>query len=449
MLSVITPDNSSLQSVLGSSQERLNYIITEADKNARPFYKKLLGEDLGINDVLERIFSDVEERGDEAVRHWSTLFDGGCADNLVVGPNEMAQAWETCTPELQEALTLAVTNVRAYQEKLLPSDFGTDLASSLGARWLPVDRVGAYVPGGMGGTLPLCSTVIMNLVPAAVAGVQELSLTTPSRKDGSVAPEILAACHAAGINTVYKSGGMQAIAALSIGTESLPAVDSIVGPGNIFVTLAKKYAYGRVDLDMLAGPSEILVIADDSVDPQWIAADLLSQAEHDKLAMSILLAITPGVAEAVLDACHEQLAQLPDERREVAQASLEQFGCFVDCPDAASAIAIANKFAPEHLEVLTNNPKELIPQLRHAGAIFVGPYSPEPIGDYIAGPSHTLPTCGSARMWSGIGADIFLRRTSIINYNKDDFDAVAKQAVTLARAEGLEAHARSIEQRMK
>jgi histidinol dehydrogenase len=289
----------------------------------------------------------------------------------------------------------------------------------------------------------------MNLVPAKVAGVRDLVLVTPPREDGTIAPELLAAAHAVGVTEVYRIGGIPAIAALACGTGSIPVVDKIVGPGNLYVTLAKRHAFGRVDIDMLAGPSEILVIADESANPAFVAADLLSQAEHDTLAMTVCLTVGHGVASAIQQELSNQIDTLPEERRVVASESVRRFGRLVRCSDLAQAVAIANKIAPEHLELQVKKPKALVSQLVNAGAIFVGPWSPEPIGDYVAGPSHTLPTGGTARMWSGIGADTFLRRTSIINFSEADFRHCADAGLTLARGEGLEAHARSIEIRLR
>ena len=448
MLQQFAFDDPKLDERLGSAHSRMQHLIDEADAKARVFYKKVLGEELSIQACIERIFSEVETDGDEAVCRYSQAFDNSSiqSSDLVVGPEGIAAAWEACPDALRNALSTATAQVRAYQERLLLKGFGENLDESLGVRWLPLQRVGAYVPGGAGGTLPLCSSVIMNLVPAAVAGVKELVLCTPARADGSVAPEILAACYAAGVQTVYKAGGIQAIAAMACGTAQLPAVDKIVGPGNIFVTLSKRYAYGRVDIDMLAGPSEVLIINDGSVDPAWVAADLISQAEHDTLAMCVLLSVGDN-DQAVLDEIQKQIDALPDERRAVAAASINNHGIYVACPDVATAVNISNRFAPEHLELLVENPKAIINDITNAGAVFVGAWSPEPIGDYIAGPSHTLPTGGSARMWSGIGADTFLKRSSIINFSEQDFDAVADAAITMAEAEGLHAHARSLMQR--
>ena len=449
MLHQMAHNDPRLAERLGNAHSRFQTLVNEADIKARPYYKAVLGEDLSIQACIEQIFNAVDKDGDTAVCKYANAFDKSALEpaDLLVTAEEIEAAWNSCETEFKAALQTAVKQVQNYQEKLLLKGFGESLDQALGVRWLPLQRVGAYVPGGAGGTLPLCSTVIMNLVPAAVAGVQELVLCTPARADGSIAPELLAACYAAGVKTVYKAGGIQAIAAMACGTKQLPGVDKIVGPGNIFVTLAKRHAYGRVDIDMLAGPSEVLIINDGSVDPRWVAADLISQAEHDVLAMCVLLS-TGDNDQAILDAIAEQIEALPEERREVARKSIDQFGLYIPCPDQATAIDIANRFAAEHLELLVTNPKELLPQIKNAGAIFVGPWSPEPIGDYIAGPSHTLPTGGSARMWSGIGADTFLRRSSIINYSQADFEAVARPAIKLAEAEGLAAHARSISIRL-
>ena len=276
-----------------------------------------------------------------------------------------------------------------------------------------------------------------------------LVLVTPPREDGSIAPELLAAAHAVGVTEVYRVGGIPAIAALACGTPTIRSVDKIVGPGNLYVTLAKRHAYGRVDIDMLAGPSEILIIADESANPAFVAADLLSQAEHDTLAMAVCLTIGSGVASNIQQELSHQIDSLPEERRAVAAESIRRFGRLIRCADFAQAVGIANRIAPEHLELQVKKPKTVFAQLTNAGAIFVGPWSPEPIGDYVAGPSHTLPTGGTARMWSGIGVDTFLRRTSIVNFSEADFRHCADAGLILARGEGLEAHARSIEIRLR
>jgi histidinol dehydrogenase len=451
MLTELTPDDAALADLLGATHQRFQRLVAEAEAKARPFYAKTLGREYSIAEVIDEVFAAVERDGDAAVVHYTRLFDGATlpADALRVPATELAQAWEDCEPHLRNAITFAIRQVESYQRRLLPRSFGTNLDEPLGVRWSPLARVGAYIPGGPKGALPLFSSVVMNLVPAKVAGVRDLVLVTPPREDGSIAPELLAAAHAVGVGEVYRVGGIPAIAALACGTGSLRAVDKIVGPGNLYVTLAKRQAYGRVDIDMLAGPSEILVIADSSANPAFVAADLLSQAEHDVLAMAVCLTVGNGVASAIQQELSTQLDALPEERRTVAAESIRRFGRLVRCSDHAQAVSIANRIAPEHLELQVKDPKALLPKLVNAGAIFIGPWSPEPIGDYVAGPSHTLPTGGTARMWSGIGVDTFLRRTSIVNFSEADFRHCADAGLLLARGEGLEAHARAIEIRLR
>jgi histidinol dehydrogenase len=451
MLLELTPNDSAFRDLIGSSHQRFSRLVAEAEAKARGFYAKTLGREASIADVIDEVFAAVESDGDAAVEKYTGLFDGASvsSDRLRVSQEDITCAWYETPSELRSAIQLAVKQVEIYQRRLLPRGFGENLDEPLGVRWTALDRVGAYVPGGPQGSLPLFSSVIMNLVPAKVAGVKDLVLVTPPRPDGSIAPELLAAAHAVGVTEVYRVGGIPAIAALACGTPTIARVDKIVGPGNLFVTLAKRQAYGRVDIDMLAGPSEILVIADESADPRFIAADLLSQAEHDTLAMSICLVVGHNIAAEIQREVSNQLDALPATRQAVARESIRRFGRLVRCADYDEAAAISNRIAPEHLELLVKNPAAVLPKLRHAGAIFVGPWSPEPIGDYIAGPSHTLPTGGSARMWSGIGADTFLKRTSLINFSEADFRHCADAALKLARGEGLEAHARSIEVRMK
>lgn len=450
ILTELTPSDPRLADLLGDTHLRLQNLIDEAQVKARAFYARTLGRPAAIEEVIDEIFAAVEREGDAAVVRYVQAFDGAALppERLRVTPAEIAAATARCPSGIRAAIDLAVAQVTAYQRRLMPRGFGERLDEPLGVRWLPVDSAGAYVPGGAAGTLPLFSSVIMNLVPATVAGVPRTVLVTPPRRDGSIADEVLAAAQAVGVSEVYRVGGIPAIAALAVGTPSMPRVETVVGPGNIFVTLAKRRAYGRVQLDMLAGPSEVLVIADRSADPRHIAADLLSQAEHDVLAMCILLAVGDGVAAAVQAEVARQLDALPAERRAVATESVARFGRLVRCPDLAVAVDLANRIAAEHLELLVADPAAVLPRIRNAGAVFVGPWSPEPIGDYVAGPSHTLPTGGGAKRWSGIGADTFLRRSSIINLGEADFRRLAPAGMAMARAEGLEAHARSIEVRL-
>ncbi len=446
MLTLCTPSDAAFQDLVAASHRRFARMVVEAEHQARNFYLRTLGRTAGIEEVIDEVFANVDQQGDAAVARYSQAFDGNAipADQLRVPAEVIAQAYEACDPTLRRAIHTAIDQVTAYQRRLLPRGFGEALDGPLGVRWTAIDRVGAYVPGGAKGSLPLFSSVVMNLVPAKVAGVPQTVLVTPPRSDGSIAPELLAAAKAVGVDEVYRVGGIPAIAALACGTRTIAKVDKIVGPGNIIVTLAKRRAYGRVDIDMLAGPSEVLVIADRTADPRYIAADLLSQAEHDPLAMAICLLVGDADPEPILAQVTEQVAALPAQRQVVARASIERFGRLIRCRDAAEACAVSDRIAPEHLELLVERPVEYLAKLRHAGAIFIGPWSPEPIGDYVAGPSHTLPTGGTARMWSGIGADTFMKRTSIINLGEADFRRLAEAGVTLARGEGLEAHARSI-----
>jgi histidinol dehydrogenase len=445
MLTELTTSDAAFHELVAASHQRFARLVQEAEEKATVFYQKTLGHPARIEEVVDEVFAAVEREGDAAVVRYSQAFDGSALipEKLRVTPAELAAAYSACDPTLRAAMHTAIEQVTTYQRRLLPRGFGEALDEPLGVRWTAIPRVGAYVPGGPAGTLPLFSSVIMNLVPAKVAGVPSTVLVTPPRADGSVAPELLAAAYAVGVDEVYKVGGIPAIAALACGTPTIAKADKIVGPGNIVVTLAKRRAYGRVDIDMLAGPSEILVIADGSVDPRFVAADLLSQAEHDTLAMCICVCL-PAAAAAIQTEVRRQLDALPAERQRVARASVERLGRLVRVDTLAEAVEVANRVAAEHLEVLIADPQALVPQLTNAGAIFIGPWSPEPMGDYVAGPSHTLPTGGTARMWSGIGADTFLKRTSLINLDEATFRRLAPAGLALARGEGLEAHARSI-----
>lgn len=446
MLRRMTPSDPAFAELAQGAHARFARLVREAEAKARPFYRERLGREAGIDEVVDEVFAAVERDGDAAITRYAKAFDGAelAPGTVRVPPERCEEAWQALESSLKSAMTIAIDQVTAYQRRLLPRGFGEDLSEPLGVRWVALNRVGAYVPGGTAGALPLFSSVIMNLVPAVVAGVPQTVLCTPSRRDGTLAPELLAAAHAVGVGEVWRLGGIPAIAAMACGTPTLPAVDKIVGPGNIFVTLAKKRAYGRVDIDMLAGPSEVLVIADAGADPAFVAADLLSQAEHDALAMAVLVAIGPEIGPRVQAELSAQLATLPAERQAVARESLARFGALVEVETLAQACACADRIAPEHLELLIAEPKRALPMIRNAGAVFVGPWSPEPIGDYVAGPSHTLPTGGTARMWSGIGADTFLRRSSIINLDEATFRRLAPAGIALARGEGLEAHARAI-----
>ena len=353
---------------------------------------------------------------------------------------EYEAAEKAADPTVVESLRKAAENVRRYHQEQKPNSWMTyrEKGSILGQSIIPLDRVGIYVPGG---TAAYPSSVIMNAVPASVAGVGEIIMMVPP-KNGKINPYVLIAARAAGVKKIYKIGGAQAIAAMAFGTETIPRVDKITGPGNIFVTLAKKEVYGHVDIDMLAGPSEILIVADKTADPVYTAADMLSQAEHDPLASSIVITDDAELAEKVAKEAEKQLAALP--RREIAQASIDRNGLIVVADDMMQAMRFANVSAPEHMELLTAQPFQLLPYVRHAGAVFLGAYSPEPLGDYFAGPNHVLPTGGTARYYSVLNVETFMKRTSIISYTQPALSDVSEDIIRLAETEGLQAHANAI-----
>ncbi len=396
--------------------------------------------------AVKAILEHVRSEGDQAVRGLTEQFDGVLLppDGLMVSAAEIAAAYALVGADLLPALTAAIANIRSYHQRQLRNSWfeATADGSILGQRFSPLQRVGLYVPGG---TAAYPSSVLMNAIPAQVAGVPELVICTPPLSDGSVNPSILVAADQLGIRTIYKAGGAQAVAAMAFGTDTLAAVDKIVGPGNIYVTAAKRLVYGYVDIDMLAGPSEIMILADSSADPRFLATDLLSQAEHDRLAQAVLVTPARELIEPVRDELHRQLTELP--RTGQASAALEAYGRIVLVEDLNEAVAVANRFAPEHLELMVADPWALLGQVRHAGAIFLGPFSPEPIGDYSAGPSHVLPTGGTARFASGLTVDSFRKSSSIIAISQTGLGCLAATAATMATSEGLVAHAKSVQVR--
>ena len=407
--------------------------------------ERTFGEALSPQQLVDRIVGDIRRRGDDAVLEYTVKIDGVTltAAGMEVTAAEKKQAMAALPAELADVLQQAAANIRRFYEEQLENDRpwtssrGTD--SWVGQRRTPLDRVGIYVPGG---TAAYPSSVLMTAIPAVVAGVREVMMMVPPSPDGSVNPLVLAAAEIAGVKRIFRIGGAQAIAALAFGTATVPKVDKIVGPGNIFVTLAKKAVYGYCDIDMLAGPSEIMIVADGSADAAYVAADMLSQAEHDELASSILVTDSETVAAEVEQELQVQLATLP--RAATAQTALERQGLILLVRDLNQAAECVNAAAPEHLEILTETPEALLPGIRHAGAIFLGAYSPEPLGDYFAGPSHVLPTGGTARYASVLNADTFRKTTSLIAYAPADLSAVGAAVVRLAEAEGLSAHARAI-----
>ena len=419
-------------------QVELNPRIREANK-------KLFGEDLTAAEIVDKIVGEVRRDGDAAVIKYTRLIDRTefTPEEFAVTEAEYEAAYKEADPQVVESLRKAAENVRRYHQEQKPNSWMTyrDKGSILGQSVIPLDRVGIYVPGG---TAAYPSSVIMNAMPAVVAGVKEIIMMVPP-KNGKINPYVLVAAKEAGVSKIFKIGGAQAIAAMAFGTETIPRVDKITGPGNIFVTLAKKAVYGHCDIDMLAGPSEILIVADKTADPVYTAADMLSQAEHDMLASSIVITDCGELAEKVAAEAEKQLKVLP--REEITRASLDRNGMIIITEDIMQAVELANVSAPEHMEVLTEQPFQLLPYIRHAGAVFLGAYSPEPLGDYFAGPNHVLPTGGTARYYSVLNVETFMKRTSIISYTREQLDAVSDDVIRLAEAEGLQAHANAVKLR--
>lgn len=399
-------------------------------------------------DQVAKILRDVRENGDEALFSYTKRFDGAelTKERILVTPEEIEEAYEKVPKELLDVIRKALRNIEDYhakQKQYSWFDSKPD-GSILGQKVTPLRRVGVYVPGGKA-AYP--SSVLMNILPAKVAGVEEILMVTPPGKDGKVTPTTLVAAHEAGAAAIYKVGGAQAIGALAYGTQSIPKVDKIVGPGNIYVALAKKAVYGHVSIDAIAGPSEILVIADETADPRYVAADLLSQAEHDELASAILVTTSQALAEQVSKEVDGFLAVL--SRAEIIRKSLDNYGYILVADTMDEAIDIANEIASEHLEIQTKDPYEVMTKIRNAGAIFLGAYASEPLGDYFAGPNHVLPTNGTAKFFSPLSVDDFIKKSSIIAYSKDALYKVHKEVETFARAEGLTAHANSVHVRFE
>ena len=400
------------------------------------------GSGADVSAPVAEILRAVQERGDAALREYTLRFDGAAPDALAVTAEEVDQAAAQVEPAFLAVLEEAAEHIRAYHARQKRESFVMTEREGvvLGQRIIPLARVGIYVPGG---TAAYPSTVLMNAIPARIAGVGEIIMVTPPGRDGAVNPHILAAAKIAGVTRIYKVGGAQAVAALAYGTGTIPQVDKIVGPGNAYVAEAKRQVFGRVNIDMIAGPSEVLVLADDSANPEWLAADMLSQAEHDALASAICITDNEALAHAVIAELERQSATLP--RADIVRKSLADWSAVVLVPDMDAAIAIANRVAPEHLEVLMREPWSVLPRIRHAGAVFLGPYAPEPLGDYFAGPNHVLPTLGTARFSSALSVQTFCKRTSIIAASPAFAAANADAVARLARMEQLEAHARSME----
>ncbi|OCA84720.1 histidinol dehydrogenase [Bacillus sp. FJAT-27986] len=394
--------------------------------------------------VVQQILQDVKERGDQALFFYTKKFDQTEMDSLKVTNDEMEKAIANMPQEMISIMTEAASNLRSYHEKQVQNSW-IDMSvtgTMLGLRRTPLDSAGIYVPGG---TAAYPSSVLMNAIPAKVAGVKRIVMVSPPGIDGRLPDSVLAAAHIAGITEIYKVGGAQAIGALAYGTESIGKVDKITGPGNIYVALAKREVYGDVDIDMIAGPSEITVLADETAEARHVAADLLSQAEHDERACSVLITTSRRLASQVKVEVEKQLAVLP--RKEIALAAWNNFGGIYVANTLEEAIEAVNELAPEHLEIQTADAMNVAGAIRHAGAIFIGKYSSEPVGDYFAGPNHVLPTNGTARFSSPLNVDDFQKKTSLIMYSQQDFEANASKIAAFARLEGLEAHARAVESR--
>lgn len=394
------------------------------------------------------ILADVKEKGDEAVFDYTKRFDGADinAANIIVTKKEIDEAYSLVDKQLVEVIRKALVNIREYHAKQKQYSWfdSTPNGTILGQKVTPLNRVGVYVPGGKA-AYP--SSVLMNIIPAKVAGVSQIIMTTPPGKDGRVNPGTLVAANEAGVDVIYKVGGAQAIAAMAYGTDSIRKVDKIVGPGNIYVALAKKAVYGHVSIDSIAGPSEILVIADETANPRYVAADLLSQAEHDEMASAILITTSEELADKVSKEIDSFVAEL--SRSEIITKSLENYGYILIARDIDEAVETANEIASEHLEIVTKDPFTVMTKIRNAGAIFLGEYSSEPLGDYFAGPNHVLPTNGTAKFFSPLGVDDFIKKSSIISYSREALEPIHEDIIKFANAERLTAHANSIKVRFE
>lgn len=399
-----------------------------------------------VTETVSEIINNVMMNGDKAVREYTIKFDGKAPDAFEVSKEELTALTADCDPEFIATLKKAADNIRNFHERQKQQSWLTtkDNGVIMGQRIRGLKRVGLYVPGG---TAAYPSSVLMNAIPAKIAGVSELIMVTPPGKDGKPNPDIMAAAAIAGVDRVFLMGGAQAVAALAYGTESVPKVDKIVGPGNIFVATAKKLLYGTVDIDMIAGPSEILVLADESANPKFLAADLMSQAEHDKLASAILITTSDKLAEDTTKEIYRQVEEL--SRKDIIEYSLDNYGVIIVCDTMERAIELANELAPEHLEVCCENPMEYVGKLDNAGSVFLGNYSPEPLGDYFAGPNHVLPTSGTARFFSPLSVDTFVKKSSFIYYTDEALQNDSDDIIRFANTEGLTAHANSIIVRKK
>ncbi len=400
--------------------------------------------DRKVTSAVTDILNNVKQNGDDAVREYTLKFDGHMPSKFEISREEIDSSPDKCDRDFILALYKAADNIRDFHARQKQQSWLETKQNGviLGQRIRGLKRVGVYVPGG---TAAYPSSVLMNVIPAKIAGVNEIVMVTPPQKDGTANPDILAAAKIAGVDRVFLMGGAQAVAALAYGTQSVSKVDKIVGPGNIFVATAKKLLYGTVDIDMIAGPSEILIVADKSANPKFLAADLMSQAEHDKMASAILLTTSEETANETAKELSRQMQTL--ERRDIIEQSLNDFGAIIVCKDISEAVDFANELAPEHLELAVENPMEYIGRVDNAGSVFLGHYSPEPLGDYFAGPNHVLPTSGTARFFSPLSVDSFIKKSSFIYYTEPALSEAKDDIIKLAETEGLTAHANSIKVR--
>ncbi|WP_022853307.1 histidinol dehydrogenase [Thermodesulfatator atlanticus] len=425
-------------------------ILSVAEKEGQEFLARLINRfqefPAHFEEGVREILSAVKEKGDEALISYTRKFD--CPDfekdDLLVPQEEIELAYQQIERDILSAINLAISNVRSFHEKQKEKSWieARENGAVVGQLVRPVERAGLYVPGGTGGETPLISTVIMGAVPAKVAGVSELIMVSPPQKNGKLHPALLVAAKEAGVDRIYRIGSAWAIAALAYGTETIPKVDVICGPGNIYVTLAKKILAGEVGIDMIAGPSEILIIADEAANPAWLAADLLSQAEHDALATAVMLTTSKKLAEKTAKEIKKQLKKLP--RKEIAVKALDNFGAILLVNDLLQAANIANSIAPEHLELCVEEPWSLLGKIKHAGAVFLGHFTPEAVGDYIAGANHVLPTMGCARYAQALGVQVFQKRLSVVGYSQEALTEEKEAVVRLAEKEGLFAHANAV-----
>ncbi|SFQ10105.1 histidinol dehydrogenase [Salibacterium halotolerans] len=397
-------------------------------------------------ETVGAIVAKIREKGDDGLRELTELYDGARLDSFFVTPQEMEEAYRDFSDKSLKALRRAMANIRSFHEKQIRQSWITtqEDGTMLGQKITPLDRAGVYVPGGKA-AYP--STIMMNVIPAQTAGVEDIVMTSPPDADGKLTPGVLVTAAELGVSRILKAGGAQAVAALAYGTETVPRVDKITGPGNIFVALAKREVFGQVDIDMIAGPSEIVVLADETTSPDLAAADLISQAEHDEMSSAVLVTTSRYVAEQTKAEVDKQLETLP--KKDIAAASLCHHGAIYLADSMTQAVEAVNQLAGEHLELLVEDPHALLGRIRHAGAIFLGPYSSEPVGDYMAGPNHVLPTNGTARFSSPLSVDDFTKKSSIISYSRTALEDHAGDIAQIARLEGLEGHARAVERRGK